>query len=136
MPDNSDFVKSIEKATLQIISDEAKKMNRACMVVEASAKQKCPVDQGVLRASITSEVDVSLSGIVGRIGSNLEYAPYVHQGTGIYAANGDGRKTPWSYVIPGGVHKGRYWTRGQRPNPFLENAKLEKRSQVERILGG
>ena len=133
--DNSDFIKSIEDATLQIITDEANKMNKACLIVENQAKQDCPVDEGILRASITSEVDVTESAIVGRIGSNLEYAPYVHNGTGIYAKDGDGRKKPWVYKVKSGKHRGYHVTRGQRPQPFLEDAKLKKRRAVERALG-
>ena len=115
--------------------DMSQKMDKACLVVESQAKQNCPVDIGILRASITSETEVTASEIVGRIGSNEEYAPYVHNGTGIYAKDGNGRKTPWGYTVRAGKHKGFHWTQGQRPQPFLENAKLEKKSAVERILG-
>lgn len=135
MADNNDFVKSLQDATFQIVADTAKKMNRACLIVEGTAKQKCPVDEGVLRASITSEVEVGEMAITGRIGSNLEYAPYVHNGTGIYAKDGNGRKTPWGYRVKSGKYKGYHVTRGQKPHPFLEDAKLEKRSAVERALG-
>lgn len=135
MPDNSDFVRSIQAATLQIIMEESKKMEKACFVVEAQAKQDCPVDMGVLRASITSEVEVSSNEIIGRIGSNEEYAPYVHNGTGIYAVNGDGRKSPWVYVVKAGKYKGGHVTIGQRPHPFLEYAKLFNKDKVLRILG-
>ena len=65
-------------------------LTEACMVVEKDAKKKCPVDDGTLRGSITSEVEDN-QGIVG---TNVEYAPYVEFGTGLFAANGDGRQTP------------------------------------------
>ena len=136
MADNGEFVRSMANATNQMIQDMEKKMEKACLVVENQAKQNCPVDQGFLRASITSETEVTAEEIVGRTGSNLEYALYVHNGTGIYAVAGDGRKTPWGYTVKAGKHKGFHWTHGQRPNPFLEDAKLAKRSAVEKILGG
>lgn len=135
MPDNEEFIRSMENATLKMVMDMSQKMDKACLVVESQAKQNCPVDIGILRASITSETEVTASEIVGRIGSNEEYAPYVHNGTGIYAKDGNGRKTPWGYTVRAGKHKGFHWTQGQRPQPFLENAKLEKKSAVERILG-
>lgn len=135
MPDNSEFIKSIADATLQIIMQESKKMERACLVIEAQAKQDCPVDMGILRASITSEVELSTDEITGRIGSNEEYAPYVHNGTGIYAVNGDGRKTPWTYVVKAGKYKGGHFTVGQKPQPFLEYAKLFNMDKVLKILG-
>ena len=135
MPDNEEFIRSMENATLKMVMDMSRKMDKACLVVESQAKQNCPVDIGILRASITSETEVTAREIVGRVGTNEEYGPYVHNGTGIYAKDGNGRKTPWGYTIRAGKHKGFHWTQGQRPQPFLENAKLEKKSTVERILG-
>ena len=135
MPDNEEFIRSMENATLKMVMDMSRKMDKACLVVESQAKQNCPVDIGILRASITSETEVTASEIVGRVGTNEEYGPYVHNGTGIYAKDGTGRKTPWGYTVRAGKHKGFRWTKGQRPQPFLENAKLEKKSTVERILG-
>lgn len=136
MPDNSEFIRSMENATAQMIQDMKDKMDRACLVVEREAKKNCPVDQGLLRASVTSETVVSTDEITGRVGSNLEHAPYVHNGTGIYAKDGNGRKTPWGYTVKAGKYKGFHWTRGQKPQPFLENAKLTKKNEVEKILGG
>lgn len=135
MPDNEEFIRSMENATFKMVMDMSQKMDKACLVVESQAKQNCPVDIGILRASITSETEVTASEIVGRVGTNEEYGPYVHNGTGIYAKDGNGRKTPWGYTVRAGKHKGFHWTKGQRPQPFLENAKLEKKSAVERILG-
>lgn len=135
MPDNEEFIRSMENATLKMVMDMSQKMDKACLVVESQAKQNCPVDIGILRASITSETEVTASEIVGRVGTNEEYGPYVHNGTGIYAKDGNGRKTPWGYTVRAGKYKGFHWTQGQRPQPFLENAKLEKKSTVERILG-
>lgn len=136
MPENSEFIRSMENATAQMVLDMEKKVEKACLVVETQAKQDCPVDQGILRASITSETEVTGDAITGRIGSNLDYAPYVHNGTGIYAKDGNGRKTPWGYEVKSGKYKGFHWTRGQKPQPFLENAKLKKKDEVEKILGG
>lgn len=136
MSDNSAFESSMDAAMIKIVADTAKNMKTACFVVEAEAKKNCPVDMGFLRASITSDVMVEDGEIVGIIGANSEYAPYVHNGTGIYAKEGNGRKTPWGYTVKAGKHKGFHWTHGQRPKPFLEDAKLSKKASVERILGG
>lgn len=62
-------------------------LNKACLLVEDSAKAKAPVNTGTLRNSITYEIE----GDTGIVGTNLEYAPYVHEGTGLFAASGDGR---------------------------------------------
>lgn len=135
MADNSEFIKSMAAATASIVLETSHKMDRACLMVESQAKQDCPVDQGILRASITYEVEVTTNEIVGRIGSNLEYAPYVHNGTGIYAYEGNGRKTPWIYTVKSGKYKGVHFTVGQRPKPFLKYAVLFNRSKIERVLG-
>ena len=50
---------------------------KAVLVVERQAKEDCPVDTGRLRASITSEV----SGLEGKVGTNVEYAGFVEYGT-------------------------------------------------------
>ena len=136
MPDNSAFAKSVDSAMAQMTQDMCEKMDRACLAVEGEARKNCPVDQGELRASIASETEATEEEIIGRIGSNLEYAPYVHNGTGIYAKDGNGRKTPWGYTVKAGKYKGFHWTHGQKPQPFLENAKLTKKNEVEKILGG
>lgn len=135
MPNNDEFVKSIRDATLQIVNNERKKMENACLIVERQAKQDCPVDQGFLRASITHEVELSTRELVGRIGSNLEYAPYVHNGTGIYAVDGNGRKTPWKFVVRAGKYKSGHVTVGQRPHQFLMYAQLFNKDKILKALG-
>lgn len=135
MIDNSTFSKSIEMAKDRILLGISKNMQEACLNVERTAKQNCPKDLGILSASITSEVEQTHTEIVGRIGSNVEYAPYVHNGTGIYAKDGNGRKKPWGYEVKAGKYKGFHWTHGQKPQPFLENAKLSNKALIERMLG-
>lgn len=50
--------------------------------VESKAKRLCPVDTGRLRSSITTELVMSGGGIpVVRVGTNVDYAQAVHDGT-------------------------------------------------------
>lgn len=87
-------------------------------LVENTAKGNVPVDDGQLKASITHQVADDGSKV--EIGTNVEYAPYVHQGTGLYAKDGDGRKeVPWHYEDAKGEW---HSTSGQKPNPFLQKA--------------
>lgn len=73
---------------------------------------------GTLAASITYEVDKDK--LEGTVGTNVEYAPYVHNGTGLYAVNGNGRKdVPWVYRTKDGKF---FRTEGIKPNPFLKDA--------------
>lgn len=55
--------------------------------VERKAKRLTPVDHGVLRNSITTEL-VIRRGPVARIGTNVKYALAVHNGTGVYGPKG------------------------------------------------
>lgn len=136
MADNSDFIKSLKRGSEQVIDQLVGNMQQACLRVETDAKRGCPVDMGTLRASIHSEVDREESRVIGRIGSNLDYAPYVHNGTGIYAKDGTGRKTPWCYEVKAGKYAGVHWTWGQKPQPFLQNAVIKNREVIHRLLGG
>lgn len=133
---NEAFRVGIQNAIATMIARAVENMNTACFVVERAAKVKCPVDMGILRGAMFSQVSLSGDRIVGRIGNSIEYAPYVHQGTGIYAVNGDGRQTPWGYTVLRGKYAGFHWTHGQKPKPFLDNAKIQEKDRITAILGG
>lgn len=98
-------------------------LRKAGAMVEKDAKKNCPVDTGDLRQSITHEVE---NGVCA-IGTNMEYAPYVHQGTGIYSVEGTGRTTPWRYQDREGNW---HTTLGQRPQPFLTLALDSNRDEI------
>ena len=133
---NEAFRRGMQNVTDTIIARAVQNMNNACLLVENKAKIKCPVDMGILRGSMFSQVSLSGGRIVGMIGNSSEYAPYVHQGTGIYAVNGDGRQTPWGYTVLNGKYAGFHWTHGQKPQPFLDNAKIQEKDRITAILGG
>ena len=111
-------VTGLKKLQVQLenIDEKAQQaLINSALLVEGTAKEYCPVDTGQLKNSITSDFQDN----VAYIGTNVEYAPYVHQGTGLFAVNGDGRKKPWSYQDEQGNW---HHTKGQRPQPFLERA--------------
>ncbi|TBO60913.1 HK97 gp10 family phage protein [Streptomyces kasugaensis] len=91
-----------------------------------AARRRCPVDNGPLRASIRSETRQRGSEIVGEVWSNLEYAAYVHEGTGIYGPVGRpirpvrARMLSWEQRGVGRVFARE--VKGQRPQPFLADA--------------
>lgn len=134
--DNREFQKSLEKATYKQVMKVFKNTEMACLFLEGEAKKNCSVDQGPLRAAMFHDTKLTSSEIIGTVANSKEYAPYVHQGTGIYAINGDGRKTPWKYKAEKGKYAGWHTTKGQKPKPFLEKAKLNSKSKINRILGG
>lgn len=108
-------------------------MQDACNLVESAAKDKAPKDTGALRRSITSKVEVTGNSIDGIVFTPLEYAPYVEYGTGLFAENGNGRKTPWVYMDD----KGNYhYTRGQHPQPYMRPALEENKDKIINIIKG
>ena len=118
---------------VKVIPPEFKPINirepltKACLLVESTAKTKVPVDTGTLRRSITTQVHDTY----GVVGTNLEYAPYVEFGTGLFATNGDGRKTPWSYQSADGEW---HYTRGMAPQPFLGPSLEENKKEIVLIF--
>ena len=128
----NDVLANLENTIDKIKVCESVAIDRGCQVIENKAKELCPVDDGVLRASITHKVQESSVGtITGTVGTGVEYAPYVHQGTGLFAVNGDGRKEPWVYKdVKGQFHK----TIGQKPQPFLLDASIGEMDAVIRQI--
>ena len=57
-------------------------MKQAVILVEAEAKKLCPVgDTGLLRRSIKGIVEeITWKYVIGKIGTNVPYAIYVHEG--------------------------------------------------------
>lgn len=73
--------------SLTVQASEADLKVRANRVLNA-ARRNAPVDTSRLRSSIAVSFDRGAAGPLARIGSNLEYAIFVHEGTGIYGPTG------------------------------------------------
>lgn len=102
-------------------------LGKACAVVEASAKQKAPKDNGDLRRSIASKVE----GGEGIVYTPLEYAPYVEYGTGLFAEGGGRQDVPWVYVDDEGIG---HSTSGQKPQPYMRPALNENREKILKMI--
>lgn len=96
--------------------------------VLSGARRRAPVDRGQLRASISVQFTRAPNGApVARIGSNLPYALYVHEGTGIYGPRGV-PITPvrGKYLVftPRGAKRPVFATsvKGMRGRPYLADA--------------
>lgn len=101
------------------VLDEIKRIVvNTAQLIQSTAKALAPVDDGALRDSI--EMEIMSGGMKAKVTVGAEYAIYVEFGTGIYAAEGGGRATPWTYYSD---KLGRFvTTRGQRPQPYWEPA--------------
>lgn len=138
-----------------------KGLRNACALVEGEAKKNCPQGStGTLWRSIHSRVE----GLVGEVYSDAEYAIYVHQGTGKYAKDGNGRPGWWVFVkgestdpskksnnrkiytaeqafwikdrlVESGIPEEDIWvTQGQQPNPFLERALDQNKQEIQQAF--
>lgn len=59
----------------------AKSLERMGIQVEHGAKDRCPVDTGRLRSSITHQMGRDAQGLYVAVGSDVEYCPFVELGT-------------------------------------------------------
>lgn len=121
-------------------------VRKACEMIglqaEGYAKMLCPVGTpestgiegyhgGVLRNSITHTTEHTSEGDNAIIASNVEYAAYVELGTGIYADNGNGRRTPWVWVDQNGKpHK----TSGMKPRHFFKKAVADHSEEYKAMI--
>lgn len=119
------------KAILESASEEA--MEAAGLMIESQAKSLAPVgNSGELRDKINHTVIRENGVVVGKVGSPTDYSIYVEYGTGEMAENGAGRKGGWVYKAPDGKW---YYTRGQKPQPFLRPAFRRNKKNIQDIVG-
>lgn len=121
----------IDAAKLILQEEVVTAVRDSGLSMEREAKRQAPVDTGHLRRSITSQVTPLGSKPTAIVAASARYAPYVEYGTGLFAKDGNGRKTPWVYKN----RKGQFiWTRGNKPNPFMGRAfTIKKDTAVNRV---
>ena len=154
--DYSDQVLNEFKEKLQTALEEVGRQAEGNAKLELEAEPRRVSPNATLRNSITHKVE----GNSVKIGTNLFYAPYVHEGTGIYAKNGTKTGKTWWVFVKGNkyssikAHGKRYskhqayqvmqylkskgldaWmTQGQKPNRFLVNAIEKHKDDYPKII--
>ena len=100
-------------------------LEEAAGELESQAMRNTRVDTGQTKGAWSHKVEESaLQAIVG---NPLENAIWEEFGTGEYAVNGNGRKTPWRYQdVRGNWHT----TTGKRPSRAFEKAKAEAEPKI------
>ncbi len=126
----NEVLKGLEK--VKDVEKYQKALQKACAIVERSAKQKAPKgDTGELRNSIASRIENEGNDLRGVVYTPLEYAPYVEFGTGLFAEEGGRTDVPWFYQDDKGEW---HVTSGQKPQPFMRPALDENREEILRLL--
>lgn len=110
----------------------AKDLYRRARAVESAAKRLCPVDQGRLRSSITTVLTTEKGRPVAYVGTNVKYARWVHDGTGIYGPARRPIRPVRARILRWPARRGSTGARGGyvyarqvrgvRPRPFLREA--------------
>ena len=96
--------------------------------VEAQTKRNTKVDTGKTKNSWEHVVNADKMEV--QVGSRYKNALWEELGTGIYALNGDGRKTKWVYKSP---KDGKFYaTVGKKPRRALYRAYQSKRNLIIR----
>ena len=95
--------------------------------VESQTKRNTKVDTGKTKGSWEHVVNTDKMEV--QIGSRYKNALWEELGTGIYALNGDGRKTKWVYRTEDGKF---HATVGKKPRRALYNAYNSKKNLIIR----
>lgn len=112
------------------------------LLVERDAKLNVKTNTGALRESINHEVVTDEKSIVGIIGTNFKYAPYIELGTGPVGEankpqiaakkNVTYRSTPWVYFSE--EKQSFFTTSGQAGVPYLYPALANNREQIKLLV--
>jgi hypothetical protein len=134
-----------ERMEQGLANDAVARMDDIGRQVVNFARIGCNVDTGQLRSSITHHVTLAGTSAKLRVGSPLERARYIHEGTGIYGPKGKpivpvtakalkfptpksiGPLRPGGSRSPGGFVFAKS-VKGIQPNPFLTDA-------LKKVLG-
>ena len=117
--DNSiEVTGAIKEAALAFLEQSAGEL-------DSQAMRNTRVDTGQTKGAWNHKLEESaLQAIVG---NTLQNAVWEEFGTGEYAVNGNGRKTPWRYQdVRGNWHT----TTGKRPSRAFEKARTEAEPKI------
>lgn len=97
--------------------------------VEGNVKRETPVKGGHLRRSITSDVQEARSRVV--VGTNLDYALFVHEGTKAHTIVARRKRALFWEGAGHPVRSVRH--PGTKANPFMERGLDRSRGAIDRL---
>ena len=120
-------------AKIEVLGGNSKRalkvgVHQATKKVQADAKRLAPVDDGTLRNSIKGETEERGGKIIGKVSTNVHYAPYVEFGTGM---RGEDSPSPPKY--PGQLAYRQDW-KGMVAQPYLYPAAQQNKEEVAKIV--
>ncbi|MEG2412393.1 MAG: HK97 gp10 family phage protein [Clostridium sp.] len=135
------LLKKLDSLNINSKQELKKSMEKNIKMVQGEAKLLCPVDNGDLRNSITTDVKEVNSGIVATVTTNYEIAPYVEFGTGKkgettsvtdkYPGQLSYKQDKWKVNIP---DVGVRWIEGQPAQPYLYPALKNNEELVKKNI--
>lgn len=134
--DTQAFKEALTKFSHNVEEVATNNLENALVFGLDEARDRTPIDIGELKENSGYYIKREENILRGFIGFMEFYAVYVHQGTGIFALNGDGRKTPWWWKGTTEKWEGWHFTHGQRPKRFLYDAVIMNLPIIEEKLGG
>lgn len=146
------FEDATEKVKEKIYSTMVGWMYETMGVLQGQTIENSRTGEGQTKGSYQYRVIEKGDRVEGYLGSNLENAIWEEYGTGEYALNGKGRKSPWYIPVDGYKGKKRptyngkvvivygkdgkrfYKTNGKKPNRPMQKAYNEKKAEQIRDL--
>ena len=134
--ETEDFLNSIKNALNNYKEKAYTGMEEVGKLILEEAKENSLVkyDTGLMEENSAYSISQDGDSLTALIGFMEFYSIYVHQGTGIYAINGDGRQTPWWWKGTTAKWEGWHRTQGQTSAPFLQDALDTYRNEIPIIL--
>jgi HK97 gp10 family phage protein len=129
LPDDPIFRQALLDGALVI--EEKAKDNLNKMVYEKPERGYKRTHNLFDSTQATGKIEKGIGAVITGVESRMEYAVYVHEGTGVFARGGNGRKTPWLYRDSHGIF---HRTVGQHPKPYLSKACRDSKEEVATLL--
>lgn len=134
--DYKDTIESLKDYRIDLKNKLMINLDKVSNEILEESRNKAPIDIGIMRENsgyFTKKQNDS-SKIVSYVGFMEFYAVYVHQGTGLFALNGDGRQTPWWWKGTTEKWEGWHRTTGQAPKQFLWDTYTDYIEQIPTLL--
>lgn len=104
-----ELLAEIDRATEEVKNKVMRILENSAHVIEGSAKKKAPINLGALRNSIRVEKIFEGNKREFRVGTNLEYAPYMEFGTGLLADYPSEKKKRHAPFSPAAIKNLKKW---------------------------